>query len=947
MSNAAATPFTRREAHLNKASRESDAMSGAPGHDPTGRGRLVKNVLSSWGGHFVMIAAGFILPRMINDSLGQSRLGVWDFSWSFVAYFGLAQGGIVSSINRYVARHRASGDIQGINRVVSSVNCVLWIMSTVVMLLALSAAAIIPVFWHARLGGMESDAQWCVLLLSLGLALELGSAGFAGVITGCHRWDIHNAVYAATCVITTTLMVTSVLLGGGLPELALSYAVGETVGRMARVVLAYRVCPGLSARFSNADWATAREMLHFGGKSFVPQLGDLLLNQTISMLLLSSMGPTMLAIYTRPRSLVRNVFVLVSKLAYVIIPTASSLHAVRREDELRTLFIRSARYGVYVALPLILTIGTLADDILHVWMGPAYVNGLLLNILAFGSLASITQQPMVSILSGLNAHGRSGLANLAASIVAVIAAIICIAWLNLGLIAAALCVAIPLTIVNGLYVPWNACRELHLSFTRFLREVWLAPIVVCSPFAALLLASRWIFIDHPLVAILVGVAIAYPLLAVLYVRYVLPASMTSAILGKLGRKPRAVSSAQGDPSAAGEQRLGVCIVAHNSLGALTGDPSGRVGGVERQTAMTARWLAARGHSVSMLTWADGLDAPKLIDGVRVIPICRRDAGLPLLRFIYPRWFRLNRAMRLADADVYYQNCAEYVTGQVALWCRRHGRKFVYSVASDPDCDPRLPTLRTIRERVLYRFGLRNADAVIVQSRRQREMLQAGFDRESILIPMPCDFSVTSDTAQTNGASRRVLWVGRLLPLKRLEWLLDVAERSPDLHFDVVGPPDPDSNYTRELQRRASAMSNVTLHGRADPRRMTEFYDRALCLCCTSEYEGFPNTFLEAWSRGIPVVSTVDPDNLLRERGLGVAVSDVSGLSDAVHRLADDAELRRRIANDARRYFAEQHDARRVLPMFERVFISLARPAEPPTSEQNDEELAATPLNPTG
>ena len=28
--------------------------------------------------------------------------------------------------------------------------------------------------------------------------------------------------------------------------------------------------------------------------------------------------------------------------------------------------------------------------------------------------------------------------------------------------------------------------------------------------------------------------------------------------------------------------------------------------------------------------------------------------------------------RRADADVYYHNCAEYVTGQVALWSRRVG-----------------------------------------------------------------------------------------------------------------------------------------------------------------------------------------------------------------------------------------------------------------------------------
>ena len=117
----------------------------------------------------------------------------------------------------------------------------------------------------------------------------------------------------------------------------------------------------------------------------------------------------------------------------------------------------------------------------------------------------------------------------------------------------------------------------------------------------------------------------------------------------------------------------LCFVAHNAYGAVAGGASGMIGGIERQQSLMAKWLAKRGHRVSMITWDEGQEDGVEIDGVRVFKVCRRDSGTPGLRFFWPRWTSLCAAMSRADADVYYQNCGEYVTGQVAMWCRRNHR----------------------------------------------------------------------------------------------------------------------------------------------------------------------------------------------------------------------------------------------------------------------------------
>jgi glycosyltransferase involved in cell wall biosynthesis len=374
-------------------------------------------------------------------------------------------------------------------------------------------------------------------------------------------------------------------------------------------------------------------------------------------------------------------------------------------------------------------------------------------------------------------------------------------------------------------------------------------------------------------------------------------------------------------------RLRVCIVSHDAYGALTGGHTGRTGGVEWQTSLTARWLARRGYDVSLLTWDEGQRQACVVDGIHVLPICDEKAGLPGLRFFHPRWTSLNRALARADADVYYHNCGEAITGQVALWCRLHGRGFVYSVASDPDCDARLPHMRSLRERMLYRYGLRHADRVLVQTLRQQRMLREGFGAESTVVRMPCPGPGPDEyiepTPASDGATR-VAWVGRIVEVKRLEVLLEIAAAMPEVTFEVAGSFEEPRAYVQDLHRRAVAAPNVVLHGRVVREQLPALYRRASCLVCTSEHEGFPNTFLEAWSHGVPVVSTVDPDGLIAERKLGAIASDTHELAAALRRLLHDPQQWCDASRRARQYYVDNHAMEKVMPWFERIFEEVAQ-----------------------
>jgi glycosyltransferase involved in cell wall biosynthesis len=169
----------------------------------------------------------------------------------------------------------------------------------------------------------------------------------------------------------------------------------------------------------------------------------------------------------------------------------------------------------------------------------------------------------------------------------------------------------------------------------------------------------------------------------------------------------------------------------------------------------------------------------------------------------------------------------------------------------------------------------------------------------------------------------VLWLGRISEEKRPDRFLDLAEACPELRFDLVGPCA-ENDYARGVVERARSLANVTYHGPARREQVAAFYRSAVCLCSTSDHEGFPNTFLEAWSHGLPVVSRIDPDGLIAERGLGLAAADVPGLARALRELVRTPGRWTEASRNARRHYAENHLLDAAMARFERIFSEASR-----------------------
>lgn len=508
----------------------------------TGVNRITRNVLASWLGYSVFVVGGFIMPRFIDREIGQHALGVWDFAWALVAYFGMVQADVVSAVSRYVARFAGVQDTEGVNRTVSSATCLLLLMGGVVLGLTAAAYAAVPHLFTSQLGDYLETGRWVIVLLGARLAVQIAFSAFGGILTGYHRWDLQNTIESGSYAVSVIGMLCMLFLGYGLVGLAAMTFLGQLLSSTVRVVVAYRVSPALCVGFREVRWSSVRELLAFGAKTMLGSVTQLQLHQATNIFILAYLGPSALAVYSRPRALVRHMTVILRKYAFVLGPSASSLHAAGQTDDLRKLLVDGTRTAAYIALPMILTLAIFGDLFLHIWMGSEYRNSALVVVMACGFSAAILQESIQAVLWGMNAHGRAGAMKLVAAVVGVVALIVVLGSFEGGLVDAALAVSAPWFLVNAVCIPLYACHLLGVRATYFFRATLLPPLLCTVPLVIALFASRLYFEGQPGLALVAGGVMGGLALSVPYWRYALSDKLKEEIARRITRR-RGVSTA--------------------------------------------------------------------------------------------------------------------------------------------------------------------------------------------------------------------------------------------------------------------------------------------------------------------------------------------------------------------------------------------------------------------
>lgn len=363
------------------------------------------------------------------------------------------------------------------------------------------------------------------------------------------------------------------------------------------------------------------------------------------------------------------------------------------------------------------------------------------------------------------------------------------------------------------------------------------------------------------------------------------------------------------------KKIKLCVV-------MPGHWSDRMGGAQYQAAKLIDVLiASEEFDIYYLT--RNVDISFKPKGYKIIAIRKPFRVLRGLLFLDT--LPLLKSLSEIKPDVIYTRIGCAYTGIAAFYAKHNRCKLVWHVSSDTNTTPQ--SLRFSRsmlsdflDRKIFEYGVRNADHIIAQTKFQALQLRNNFGKNTAEII--ANFHPLPTEKISKGKLIRVVWVANLKPLKQPEVFIRLANDLAfltDVEFILIGAMQGSSGWKTKISRQIHSTGNIRYLGCVPQEQVNAVLAESHILVNTSKWEGFTNTFIQAWMRKVPVVSlNINPDNLFDDRQLGFFAGHYELLKEYTEALIRDSELRNTMGEFAYQYALKYHsenNAQRILSLF--------------------------------
>jgi O-antigen/teichoic acid export membrane protein len=456
---------------------------------PVSASWITRSVLSNWFGLAANLVISFFMAPFIVHKLGNSAYGLWALMLQLTGYMGVVDVGLRSALVRFVSRHRAQNDQDGLNELMSST---LQLYSGFA-LLCLLVGSFLAFFALPHLHvppGLLLQARNTLLIASVILASDFVFATFQGSLAGLSRWDLRNLISTGVLILRAGLTFAMLSRGHGLVTLALVQLLASLTGHVFEVYFVRRLLPGLRFSWGHLQKKVLRPIFSHSAYSMLIGLG-VGINYEVDSIVIAAFLPVQeITFYVIGFNLIKYLRDLINASSMIVAPLASHLDAQGHSHGVSQLLKRGSKYTLLLSYLGCAGLLCLGPDFIRLWMGDEYAvrSGKVVIILTLGLFFSLTENIGGHLLFGLGKHrlnvwctlGEAAL-NLAASIFLV---------RHYGIYGVAAGTGLAALVVRGWFFPNAALKVFQVRWREYLAASVLPTVIPTLAFAGGILATR-------------------------------------------------------------------------------------------------------------------------------------------------------------------------------------------------------------------------------------------------------------------------------------------------------------------------------------------------------------------------------------------------------------------------------------------------------------------------
>ena len=349
------------------------------------------------------------------------------------------------------------------------------------------------------------------------------------------------------------------------------------------------------------------------------------------------------------------------------------------------------------------------------------------------------------------------------------------------------------------------------------------------------------------------------------------------------------------------------------IGGLSG------GGAERVVCNLSNYLSRR-HNVTILTMSEDEPAYHLEKNVRRLSLhLKKESNNTVLKNL-TRLRRFRKYLVKENADVFVVMLPGTINFMLA---HRHLIKSPIIISERGD--PSIIYNRSFIQRLFVKNLYSKADNYVFQTEEAQKFYEPYINKKGEIIPNAINEEFIKP--KFKGERRKaIVSVGRLNTQKNFLLLIEAFSKIlpdfPEYKLEIYGEGQQRSELTKKIEH-LGVSENVQLRGYVNG--ITSYIENASLYVLSSNYEGMPNSLMEAMVLGIPSISTNCPvggPRFLIDSGVNgflVSMNDSNQMAQRMKQILLSPDLAKKFSEESPK-IANDLNPQKIYGMWEEIIV---------------------------